>query len=134
MAFPDTVSAAEASRFAEDARIHTFNMAGHTIQSLDTVASFNNGVYSGTTSREDVPLLEQTSVAETPWQRAAPHRAGAEIAEVPAQRTGPGLLSLPLCSGGARKSAILPLLEGRSPRLARHLPRAFATQSATPYS
>ena len=59
MAFPDTVSAAEASRFAEDARIHTFNMAGPTIESLDTVASFNNGVYSGTTYREDVLLLNR---------------------------------------------------------------------------
>jgi len=57
MVFPDTVSAAEASRLAEDARIHTFNMAGHTLQSLDTVASFNNGVNSGTTYREDVPGL-----------------------------------------------------------------------------
>jgi len=59
MSFPDTVSAAEASRFAADARIHTFNMAGPTFASLDTVASFNNGVYSGTTYREDVPLLDR---------------------------------------------------------------------------
>ena len=44
LAFPDTVSAAEANTFAEDARIHTFNMAGPTIESLDTVASFNNGM------------------------------------------------------------------------------------------
>jgi hypothetical protein len=57
MSFPESVSAAAASRFAEDARIHTFNMAGPTIESLDTVVSFNNGVYSGTTYREDVPLL-----------------------------------------------------------------------------
>ena len=56
MAFPETVSAAEARRFAQDARTHTFNMAGGTIQSLDTVVSFNNGVYSGTTHREDVSL------------------------------------------------------------------------------
>ena len=56
MAFPETVSAAEARRFAQDARTHTFNMAGGTIQSLDTVVSFTNGVYSGTTDREDVPL------------------------------------------------------------------------------
>jgi len=56
LAFPDTVSAAQASTFAKDARSHTFNMAGHTFKSLDTVASFNNGVYSGTTYREDVPL------------------------------------------------------------------------------
>ena len=59
MAFPETVSAAEASRFAKDARIHTFNVAGPTIESLDTVASFNNGVYSGTTYREDVSLLNR---------------------------------------------------------------------------
>ena len=59
MAFPDTVSAAEASRYAADARIHTFNMAGPTFESLDTVASFNNGVYSGTTYREDVPHLNR---------------------------------------------------------------------------
>ena len=49
----------EASRFAEDARLHTFNMAGPTIQSLDTVVSFNNGVHSGTTYREDVPALNR---------------------------------------------------------------------------
>jgi hypothetical protein len=54
LASPDTVSAAQASAFAKDARSHTFNMAGHTFESLDTVASFNNGVYSGTTYREDV--------------------------------------------------------------------------------
>ena len=57
MAFPETVSAAEASRFAEVARLHTFNMAGYTIQSLDTVVSFNNEVYSGTTYREEVRAL-----------------------------------------------------------------------------
>ena len=34
LAFPDTVSAARASTFAEDARIHTFNMAGDTFESL----------------------------------------------------------------------------------------------------
>ena len=56
LAFPDTVSAAQASTFAKDARSHTFNIAGQTFKSLDTVASFNNGVYSGTTYREDVPL------------------------------------------------------------------------------
>jgi hypothetical protein len=54
MAFPGTVSAAEARGFARDARTQTFNMAGQTIQSLDTVVSFNNGVYSGTTHREGV--------------------------------------------------------------------------------
>ena len=59
MAFPETVSAAEASRFAKDARIHTFNMAGPTIESLDTVVSFKNGVYSGTTYREDVPAVNR---------------------------------------------------------------------------
>ena len=57
LAFPDTVSAARASTFAQDARLHTFNMAGPTIQSLDTVASYNNGVHTGTTYREDVPGL-----------------------------------------------------------------------------
>ena len=57
MLFPTNVSAAEASKFAEDARLHTFNMAGPTIESLDTVVSLNNGVYSGTTYREDVPPL-----------------------------------------------------------------------------
>jgi hypothetical protein len=59
LAFPGTVSAAEANQFAEDARFHTFNMAGDTFESLDTVASFNNGVYSGTTYREDVPHLNR---------------------------------------------------------------------------
>ena len=59
LAFPDTVSAAEAGKFAEDARFHTFSMAGNTFESLDTVASFNNGVYSGTTYREDVPHLNR---------------------------------------------------------------------------
>jgi hypothetical protein len=59
LAFPDTVSAALAKRYAADARIHTFNMAGKTIQSLDTVVSFNNGVNSGTTYREDVPHLDR---------------------------------------------------------------------------
>ena len=59
LAFPDTVSAAQARTFAKDARSHTFNMAGHTFQSLDTVVSFNNGVNSGTTYREDVPLLDR---------------------------------------------------------------------------
>ena len=60
---PDALTGAVAppiyqtSTFAQDARSHTFNMAGHTIKSLDTVASFNNGVYSGTTYREDVPHL-----------------------------------------------------------------------------
>ena len=62
MAFPETVSAAEASRFAEVARLHTFNMAGYTIQSLDTVVSFNNEVYSGTTYREDVPPLNNKRI------------------------------------------------------------------------
>ena len=57
LSFPGTVSAAEASKFAEDARLHTFNMAGPTIESLDTVVSFNNGVYSGTTYREEVRAL-----------------------------------------------------------------------------
>ena len=56
MGFPETVSATEARRLARDARTQTFNMAGHTIQSLDTVVSFNNGAYSGTTHREDVPV------------------------------------------------------------------------------
>jgi len=56
MAFPETVSVAEARTFARDARTQTFNMAGHTIQSLDTVVSFSNGLYSGTTDREHVPL------------------------------------------------------------------------------
>ena len=59
LAFPDTVSAAQAKRYAADARIHTFNMAGNKIQSLDTVVSFNNGVSSGTTYREDVPSLDR---------------------------------------------------------------------------
>ncbi len=40
MAFPETVSAAEARRFARDARTHTFSMAGDRIESLDTVVSF----------------------------------------------------------------------------------------------
>jgi hypothetical protein len=56
MAFPETVSAAEARTLARDARTQTFNMAGLTIRSLDTVVSFNNGAYSGTTNRADVPL------------------------------------------------------------------------------
>ena len=59
LVFPDTVSAAEAKRYAEDARFHTFSMAGPTFESLDTVVSFNNGVYSGTTYREDVPHLNR---------------------------------------------------------------------------
>jgi hypothetical protein len=62
MAFPATLSAAEASRFAEDARLHTFNMAGPTIESLDTVVSYNNEVYSGTTYREDVPPLNNKRI------------------------------------------------------------------------
>jgi len=62
MLFPGTVSAVEASRFAEDARLHTFNLAGPTIQSLDTVVSLNNHVYSGTTYREDVPPLNNKRI------------------------------------------------------------------------
>jgi hypothetical protein len=57
MLFPTTVSAAEARKFAEVARLHTFNMAGPSIESLDTVVSTNNGVYSGTTYREEVRAL-----------------------------------------------------------------------------
>jgi hypothetical protein len=43
-------------RFLVRYPLHTFNMAGPTFKSLDTVASFNNGVYSGITYREDVFL------------------------------------------------------------------------------
>lgn len=57
LSFPGDVSDSDKKEHAEQARLHTFNLAGGSVEKLDAVTSFDDGVDSGTTYRRDVPIL-----------------------------------------------------------------------------
>lgn len=59
LSFPGDVDKGDREKAAEQARLHTFNLAGFSIENLEQVVSFNEGVDSGTTNRKDVPLLNR---------------------------------------------------------------------------
>jgi len=57
LGFPGDFDRDEQKAISEAARMHTFNLAGFSLDDLDTIVSYGNDVDTGTTRRSDVPLL-----------------------------------------------------------------------------
>lgn len=58
LSFPGDLTDAEVAGVSEQARLHTFNLAGFEVADLETVVSYADGVDSGSTERGDVPILQ----------------------------------------------------------------------------
>lgn len=56
---PGDVSEAQAKAFSKKARMAFFNFIGSEFKKLDMIVTFVNGTDTGTTNRDDVPLLNR---------------------------------------------------------------------------
>ncbi len=56
---PGDMSKAKAEAFSKQARLAWFNFTGSEFKKLDTIVTYVNGADTGTTRRDEVPMLNQ---------------------------------------------------------------------------